>query len=141
MNTPFRFEVYEQIERRTLEDLKKRYHEALSSQFSVESMIANMEDHLAFLQQKVLELSREAKQSMQHLDEIALKSNPLSEVEYIDLLIESEKQEAKPGFQKRVKCYQDMKQKVLIMLKIKDTDIAIEAQKHNDDKWESFKFW
>ena len=141
VNTPFRFEVYEQTERRTLEDLKKRYHEALSNQFSVESMIANMEDHLAFLQQKVLELSRAAKQSMQHLDEIALKSNPLSEAEYIDLLIESEKQEAKPGFQQRVKCYQDMKQKVLIMLKLKDTDIAIEAQKHNDDKWESFKFW
>ena len=141
VNTPCRFEVYEQVERRTLEDLKKRYHEALSSQFSVENMIANMEDHLSFLQQKVIELSRAAKQSMQHLDEIALKSNPLSEVEYIDLLIESEKQEAKPGFQQRVKYYQDMKQKVLIMLKLKDTDIAVETQKYNDDKWERFKFW
>ena len=41
-------------------------------------------------------MSREAKEIMQRLDEIALKPNPLSEVEYIDLLIESERQEAKP---------------------------------------------
>lgn len=54
-------------------------------------MITNMEEHLAFLQGKILETSREAKESMQQLDEIALNPNPLSEADYIDLLIESER--------------------------------------------------
>ena len=142
MNTPCRYEVHEQVEKRTSDDLKKRYYDALSGQSSVKGIIATMEDHLAFLQAKVIEMSREAKESMQRLDEIALKPNTLSEVEYIDLLIESEKQEAKPGFQQRIKYYQDMKQKALIISKLKDTsDIAAGAIKSSMDRWEDFQFW
>ena len=142
VNTPCRYEVHEQMEKRTSDDLKKRYYDALSGQSSVKGIIATMEDHLAFLQGKVIEMSREAKESMQRLDEIALKPNTLSEVEYIDLLIESEKQEAKPGFQQRIKYYQDMKQKALIISKLKDTsDIAAGAIKSSMDRWEDFQFW
>lgn len=105
-------------------------------------MIANMEEHLAFLQGKVLEMSREAKESMQRLDEIALKPNPLSEVEYIDLLIESERQEGKPGYSQRIKYYQDMKQRALIMSRLQDTHYTHGGAKVNtSDKWDTFKFW
>ena len=142
VNTTSRFEVYEETETRTSEQLKKRYYEALSGQSSVKTMIANMEDHLAFLQGKVLEMSREAKDSMQRLDEIALKPNPLSEMEYIDLLIESERQEGKLGFQQRIKYYQDVKQRAVIMSKLQNTrHTQTGAQVSTSDKWDSFKFW
>lgn len=142
VNVPSRYEVYEETETRTSEHLKSRYYEALSGQSSVKTMIANMKDHLAFLQGKVLEMSREAKETMQRLDEIALKPNPLSEVEYIDLLIESERQEGKPGYQQRIKYYQDMKQRAMIMSKLQDTHYShAEAQVSTSDKWDTFKFW
>lgn len=142
INVPSRYEVYEETETRTSEHLKSRYYEALSGQSSVKTMIANMKDHLAFLQGKVLEMSREAKETMQRLDEIALKPNPLSEVEYIDLLIESERQEGKPGYPQRIKYYQDMKQRAMIMSKLQDTHYShAEAQVSTSDKWDTFKFW
>ena len=143
VNTPFRFIEHEEIEKRTSEDLKKRYYEAMSGQSSVKSMIENMNDHLEFLQMKVLEMSHDAKESMQRLDQIALKPNPLSEVEYIDLLIESEKQEAKSGYQQRINYYQEVKQQALVMSKLKDDmySAAAGSQIRNGGKWEAFKFW
>ena len=142
VNTPCQFEMYEQVEKRTSDDLKRRYYVALSKQSSVKGVIATMKDDLVFLQRKVIEMSREAKESMQRLDEIALKPSVLSEAEYIDLLIESEKQEAKSGFQQRIKYYQDMKKKALIMSKLTDTsDVTVGAIKHSTDRWEDFKFW
>ena len=143
VNNPYRFVEYEEIEKRTSEDLKKRYYEAMSGQSSVKGMIENMKDHLEFLQTKVLEMSRDAKESMQRLDQIALKPNPLTEVEYIELLIESEKQEAKPGFQQRIKYYQEVRQQALVMSKLKDDmhSVAEGAQSSSGGKWESFKFW
>ena len=87
-------------------------------------------------------MSCEAKEIMQRLDEIALKPNPLSEVEYIDLLIESERQEGKPGYPQRIKYYQDMKQRAMIMSKLQDTHYShAEAQVSTNDKWDTFKFW
>jgi hypothetical protein len=37
------------------------------------------------------------RKSLQRLGEIALRPNPLTDVEYVKLLIENEKREAKPG--------------------------------------------
>ena len=140
VNRPYRYEICEEIEKRTSEDLKRRYYTAMSSESSAKDMVANMEDHLKFLERKVLEMAHEAKESMQHLDEIALKPTPLTEVEYIDLLIESEKQEAKPGFQQRIKYYENIKQQALIMTKLKD-EMVEGVQGSSGERWESFKFW
>ena len=112
----------------------------MSSESNAKDMVANMEGNLKFLEKKVLEMAREAKESMQHLDEIALKPTPLTEVEYIDLLIESEKQEANPGFQQRIKHYENIKQQALIMTKLKD-EMVEGVQGSSGERWESCKFW
>ncbi|XP_029942961.1 uncharacterized protein LOC115385021 [Salarias fasciatus] len=52
------------------------------------------------------------------LKEIALKPNPLSTPEYIDMLIEEEKSEGKPGFKERVKALMAMKEKADVMTKL-----------------------
>ena len=43
-----------------------------------------------------------AQQTLQRLDEIALKPNPLSQVEYIDLLIQCEKDEDNDGYPEHI---------------------------------------
>ena len=50
------------------------------------------------MERKIVDMICKAQQIMKRLDEIALKSSPLTEVDYIDMLIETETQEAKPGF-------------------------------------------
>ena len=51
------------------------------------------------------------------LDEIALKHYPLSDVGYIDLLIEAEIQDEKPDYQKRVHCYHEVRKQVELISK------------------------
>ena len=45
--------------------------------------------------------------SLAKLDEIALRKNPLTEVEYLQLQIESEKSKEEPGFMEWVKFYKE----------------------------------
>ncbi|NEQ41112.1 MAG: hypothetical protein F6K40_34855 [Okeania sp. SIO3I5] len=63
---------------------------------------------------------QKTQRSLRRLDEIALKPNPLTELEYIDLLIESEKQEAKFGWQERVKYYQGAREFAITLANTKD---------------------
>ena len=84
-------------------------------------------------------------QSLRRLDEIALKPNPLTRTEYLELLIESEKNEAKPGWKKRVEYYEEAKRQAEILSKAKDFKAAeklIKEEASKGDKWYSrFTFW
>lgn len=63
---------------------------------------------------------KQAQHSVRRLDEIALKPNPLTEVEDIEVLIESEKRGAKPGYQQRVHYYEEAKRQAEMLSKVKD---------------------
>ena len=142
VNNPYRFEEYEEEEERTIEDLKKRYKDAESGKNEKETMVANMEKHLEFLYTKVLEMVQEVKRSLNRLDEIALKANPLTEVEYIELLIESEKQQAKDGYQQRIQYYEEVKKQANLVRTVKAGGIPDDqTQKSSKYWWEKLKFW
>lgn len=98
-----------------MEDLKKRYEDAMDKKAATEIIISNMENHLQFIRTKVLQMVQTINQSLHRLDEIALKPNPLTEVEYIELLIQSEKQERKPGWQQRIEYYEEVKQQAMLL--------------------------
>lgn len=68
---------------------KKQYEEAVEGMTTAESMIKNMEGHLQFMYDKVLEMIGTIQKSLSRLDKIALKPNPLTEVQYIELLADS----------------------------------------------------
>ena len=69
---------------------------------------------------------KQAQHSVRRLDEIALKPNPLTEVEYIEVLIESEKRGAKPGYQQRINYYEEAKRQAEMLSRVKDEN---ESQK------------
>ena len=92
-----------------------------------------------------MEMIVKAQQCLRRLDEIALKPNPLTQLQYFDLLIESEKNEAKTGWQKRVQYYEEAKRQAEILSKVKDVEVAekmIEEAARSGDSWYSqFIFW
>ena len=57
----------------------------------------------------------EARQSIERLKEIALKPNPMSEVEYIDILIEAEKCDKTLGFLRRISVLKKVRAKALLL--------------------------
>ena len=77
-----------------------------------------MEVEYDHLQDDVVRLMEESATCLNTLKEIALKPNPLSTPDYIDLLIEGEKSEAKPGYLERIKKLQHMREKAVTMEKV-----------------------
>ena len=47
---------------------------------------------------------------MEQLDEKALKTSPVTQTEYLDSLIDKEKELKKEGFQQRIQIYENIKQ-------------------------------
>ena len=74
-----------------------------------------MKKELEKLHYAVLGLINQARRSLQRLKEIALKPDHLTQVDYIDLMIESEKQEAKPGWKERVATLQEVRKQAEIL--------------------------
>ena len=114
VNNPYRFDLYKDKEVVTLDSLKVKYFAAKQGKAKKEDMIRAIKERLTLVDQLVMENIRQVQRSLHRLDLIALKPNPLSEVEYIDLLIESEKQEAKAGWKERVQYLQAAKKQAQV---------------------------
>jgi len=144
-NVPYIIRYKKETETRTSDDLKEKYDTAVSGKTKVQGMIDHLEEYLVNVHTKVMEMIVKAQQSLRRLDEIALKPNPLTQLQYLELLIESEKNEAKPGWQKRVQYYDEAKRQAEILSKVKDVKAAekrIKEKARSGDKWYTrFKFW
>ncbi|XP_023251627.1 uncharacterized protein LOC111646381 [Seriola lalandi dorsalis] len=103
----------------TAEQLKE--HEAEISRnknFEFEALIDKLRLEYDLVKAEVVTLMERSAQCLNRLKEIALKPNPLSTPEYIDMLIEGEKYEAKPGWKQRVQSLIDMREKADYMAKV-----------------------
>ena len=60
----------------------------------------------------------QVRRSVQHLQEIALRPKYLTEVEFIDLIIETEKHECKPRWMNRVKALEGVRQQAVIVTEL-----------------------
>ena len=132
-NLPYRFEYYTENEVRTDHNLKKQHESAKTSKEQVKEMIQRNEHMLQQLQVEVFSLIKDVAKSIERLNDIALKPNPLTEIEYIDILIQSEKSDAKSGWQRRVEKYQKLRKEAEILKKI--PDMRMKDSKDNRSWW------
>lgn len=119
-NLPYLIEYKTVTETRISEDLKKKYHRAVKQKATSEQMMKSIEVSLQDVHVQVLTMIKKAQQSLRRLDEIALKPNPLTQVEYLELLIESEKREAKAGWKQRIQYLEVAKSHAEMLSKVKD---------------------
>ena len=119
-NNTFRIEDYEEEEERTLDDLLKRFETVKSDKNAVKTTVDKINKKVENLKQEVFRMICDAQQTLARLDEIALKPNPLNQLDYIDLLIESEKQECKSGFKQRLVYLQEARCNAEVIFQIKE---------------------
>ena len=129
-NNTYRFELYQEVEHRTSADLKLRYDQAKEGKTHVENAIDDLHKDLKDMEALVLMKVRDAHECLNRLDEIALKPDPLNEVEYIDVLIESEKKQSYPGFSERIKALKELKSKSQILKDLKKPSVTFEKWWH-----------
>ncbi|XP_029451129.1 uncharacterized protein LOC115087740 [Rhinatrema bivittatum] len=99
----------------TYKELKENYEKAYGEVLTATQVFLQLKLELSGVELKVLELINELSVCVQRLEEIALRPNPLSTPDYIDLLIESEKEEAKPGYMARIQSLLAVREKAIII--------------------------
>ena len=119
-NLPHKYIINRVEVTKTAADLKARYEVAMGKKLNAQQLLENVLDDFEEKQTKVVILMETVRLSLKRLNEIALKPNPLSTTEYIDLLIESERAEASPGWKERVNQLQEVRKEAEYMKKLAD---------------------
>ncbi|KAI9550825.1 hypothetical protein GHT06_004670 [Daphnia sinensis] len=85
---------------------------------SKSKLLAKIQAEIDQYEKQLMELVQETSPCIQRLNEIALKPHTLSTPAYIDLMIETEKQEHRPGYQQRITTLQRLRQVAEMMTKL-----------------------
>ncbi|XP_041423211.1 uncharacterized protein LOC100137715 isoform X2 [Xenopus laevis] len=95
----------------THKELKEKYEKAYKKKLSIDEMIQINENKKKDQKDEAMRLIERAAEVLRRLQEIALKPNSLTVTDYIDLLINKERQEGKLGFQERIASLEEFKDK------------------------------
>ncbi|XP_042284280.1 uncharacterized protein LOC121908388 [Thunnus maccoyii] len=117
-NQRYRWEYKDVTEKQTLKELKEKYLKAAEAEMSVQAVIDKLKAEYDHVQVEVVTLMERSGKCLNRLKEIALRPNPLSTPEYIDMLIEGEKSEAKLGWNQRVQSLMAMREKAECLAKV-----------------------
>ncbi|XP_067248687.1 uncharacterized protein [Chanodichthys erythropterus] len=131
-NQEYKWIYVPEKKKETYQELKKRFEAAHGQVMSKEKIFEELENELEVVQDTVAGLIERSQKSLERLQEIALKPNPLSTPDYIDLMIESEKQERKPGFKDRIQSLMDVRKKAEIISKVSTGGVLPE-------NWKTYK--
>ena len=141
-NNGYVFELYKEMETRTSGNLLARYNQAKSEKANVEGIISKMESELQILYKGVFHNIRQARTCLERLDALALKPNPLTEVEYIDLLIKSEKDQKKPGWSTRVEYFSQVREQAVLLANMTDQTVVDNmTEECSKSVWQKFSAW
>ena len=139
VRNPYRYETYQDQEIITSNEQRAKYDSAMISKKQVEAVIKKMEEELIEMDQAVLQNKIQAKKSLQRLQEIALRPRHLTDVEYIDVMIESEKQEARHDWRQRVSALHKVRQQAEIIARIQKEDTQSTNEPLPPSSWQKFK--
>ncbi|XP_071348246.1 uncharacterized protein [Trachinotus anak] len=117
-NQKYKWEYKEVKEKKTIKELQKKYLKASKAKMPVQALIERLRVEYDFVKAEVVTLMERSAQCLNRLKEIAMKPNPLSTPEYIDILVEGEKYEGKPGWKQRVQALMAMREKAEYMAKV-----------------------
>lgn len=108
-NTPFMYESYFEKETQTSEDLLKKYNIAIDAKNKTQTLIDRIQAEFEEIAENVLVMTDQVRKSLTQLDKIALKPNPLTSIEYLDLSIQDEKNNKTLNWERRVAYYEAAK--------------------------------
>ncbi|XP_053553203.1 uncharacterized protein LOC128644712, partial [Bombina bombina] len=132
-NQKYKWKYEEKKEKRNYEAIKKNYEKASGEVMTAENVFKELHNDYCGVRQAVLNLIEKSSQSLKRLRDIALRPDPMKTTEYIDLMIESEKQETKPGYQERIKSLSDVRDTAKIIEKIEMGESLLpEEQEHHN---------
>ncbi|XP_041349194.1 twitchin-like [Gigantopelta aegis] len=102
-NNDYRIQVKTVTVEKTYQQMKTKYEFAAKERVSKQKILQSIKRKFVNLKDNVCRNLALVRNYGNYLRQNAIKSNPLTEVEYLDVMLQSEKKEKKPGFQQRIK--------------------------------------
>lgn len=109
--------------------MKQKYEQAKGSTLTHEKYIEELTYDVEYLFENVKLMMEEMKQCKSRLKEIALRPDPLTVVEHIELMIEAEETERQPGFRRRIRMLHEFKRMALVDKQIQNFDQNLKLTK------------
>ena len=98
--------VYEEIETRTDHELEEKYRNAKQDKADVERLILEIQQKVTNTYERVCICFNQVQYCLERLEKRALRPNPLTDLDYLDILVDGEKQEKSLGWEKRIIYYE-----------------------------------
>ncbi|GAB1221139.1 hypothetical protein ENUP19_0065G0015 [Entamoeba nuttalli] len=103
--------VYETVTKQgTAQDILDRYNAGKKGMASAESALKKLEEEYYKIKMECYDKEIEIVECVNKLSEIALNGKVTSSNEYLDIMIQTENDEKKPGYEARVEGYKQLKQ-------------------------------
>ncbi|XP_048731385.1 uncharacterized protein LOC125648384 isoform X1 [Ostrea edulis] len=113
-NTPYIIRWVSKKVKKTYREKLQRYTSAQENVSTQKQVLQKMTRNIKDLEEGIAILLGTITDCNNKLKEIALNENPMNTAEYIELMIESEKRERKPGYMDRIRVLEECRQKALI---------------------------
>jgi hypothetical protein len=137
VNQPYRWEYVIEKQATSSDAIKQKYEAELKRKLTAENLVKvlekDVEDNIKIVHQRVDTVAK----CIQKLDEIALRPNPcVLTPQYIDLIIDAEQQEKRPGFKERIESLKKLRQMAVITSKIKNKEsmLSLDRKDNLDDQ-------
>ncbi|CAH1793752.1 unnamed protein product [Owenia fusiformis] len=101
-NMPYRLVIQIETVQKTSQNLKERYQEGVEGKMTADNLKHQVKNDFKKHQLMMYMRTEAARKTLKRLNEIALKPNAITTVDYIDTLIEAERSEHQPGYEKRI---------------------------------------
>jgi hypothetical protein len=132
-NQPFFWELKTIEKKETLNELLAKWQDATSKKTNVQSSLANMRRKYNMIEQQLRDNVEAARQHVIRLGEIAARPNPLSSVDYINMLIQVEQQTKASGWEVRIRHLEEVRAYAETRTKIQ------QSSRFDPDQWTNRK--
>ena len=128
-NQSYKWEYVTQKKSTSSDAIILRYENEIKRKLTAEELINELRKDLEANDNAVFERVDTVTRCIQRLDEIALRPNPFSTTQYIDLIIKAEKQEKRPGFKERIESLKKLRQMAEITSKIQNRESLLSTDR------------
>jgi hypothetical protein len=136
-NQPYRWEYVTEKQATSSDAIKQKYEAELKRKLTAEELVKVLEKDVEKNNKMVLQRVDTVSRCIQQLDAIALRPNPFSTPQYIDLIIDAEQQEKRLGFKERIESLKKLRQMAVITSKVRNNESLLTTDRKDDVDGES----
>ncbi|CAG0901396.1 unnamed protein product [Cyprideis torosa] len=136
-NLPYLYVIEKVTVTKTHEDLRQKYAKAQGDRTDKEALLENLAQTFGEQQENVLKIERAINGAIAELHEIAHYPRFMTDVQYIENLIEAERSELKPGYEERIAHLSYQRDLASMMEQAQDPNFDPFTE-YRDGKWTKF---